>query len=157
MRNWPLLVAIHDGARIAQLFDYITRGLAFRHFGLLFPESEYFVHSEFYLDRGRAMFDRFFEGNARRTGQVNLGNGVFRYDGIQSLESPHITMWRMTLGVVVMGNDNEAPGETVQLAYGLSAPRRLAATTGLVQHLRLMRPDRAPPCQYEVRHLPGAI
>jgi hypothetical protein len=36
--NWQREMTLPlDGARIAQLFDYITRGLVFRHFGLRFP------------------------------------------------------------------------------------------------------------------------
>jgi hypothetical protein len=72
-----------------------------------------------------------------------LGGGAFTYEGVQSPESQYLTLWRMTLGGAVMGNDEQAPGETVTLAYGLTAPRRMAITSEFVQRLRSMRTVKA--------------
>jgi hypothetical protein len=114
------------GMQLARLFDYITRGLAFCHWGLLFPEDPYLVHTEFLASKGRELFDSLFELRAHRTGVQHLGGVAFTYEGVQSPESQYLTLWRMTLGGAVMGNDEQAPGETVTLAYGLTAPRRMA-------------------------------
>jgi hypothetical protein len=64
-----------------------------------------------------------------------LGDGIFVYDGVQSLESPQLTLWRMSLCGAILSGHPKTPGEKVSVAYGLTAPRTMSAATKLLQLL----------------------
>jgi hypothetical protein len=63
---------------------------------------------------------------------------ALRASGVEAQRNSALR-WRMTLGGAVMGNDEQAPGDTVTLAHGLTAPRRMAITSEFIQRLRSMR------------------
>ncbi len=113
----------------------IARGLAFWEWGVLLPDNECVVHADFLTADGRVFFDKLFELNAKRTGQRDIGNGIFVYEGVQSLESAQLTIWRMSLCGALMSDDAKAPMERVSVAYALTAPRRMRAASKLVEVL----------------------
>ncbi len=89
------------------------------------------------------MFDRYLSGQGVKTGIRNFGDGAFVYEGVQSLESPQLTLLRMSFYGAEMGGDRRAPGEKVRMAYALTAPRRMSAGTRLVELLRGQCPSAA--------------
>ena len=99
------------------------------------PDNECVVHADFLTADGRVFFDKLFELNAKRTGQRDIGNGIFVYEGVQSLESAQLTIWRMSLCGALMSDDAKAPMERVSVAYALTAPRRMRAASKLVEVL----------------------
>lgn len=125
-----------DGARIEKLFEMMARGLAFWEWDVLLPDADCIAFAGFLVPEGRAMFDRYFAGQGVKTGIRNFGDGAFVYEGVQSLESPQLTLLRMSFYGAEMGGDLRAPGEKVRMAYALTAPRRMSASTRLVELLR---------------------
>jgi hypothetical protein len=124
------------GEKLADLFSMITRGLAFAHFGVILPEAECAVEAGFVREVGRAFFEPLFAMNARKTGRIELGDGIFLYEGLQALDSPQLTVWRMSLGGAILSGDPDSPMEKVSTAYALTAPRRMRATTEFAKFLR---------------------
>jgi hypothetical protein len=129
------MVLPFDGDKVEQLFRMITRGLAYSEWGMLFPDTDCIVHVSFLTTEGRAIFDPYFAGQGNKTGVRNLGNGIFVYEGVQSLESPQLTLLRMSLCGAVVAGDPKARDERVSVAYALTAPRKMLAATKLVELL----------------------
>lgn len=135
-RSWDIEVTLPiDGMKIARLFQMIARGLAYVEWGIMLPDAECVVHADFLTADGRSFLDRFFAGKGNKTGERNFGSGVFVYDGVQSLESPRLTLLRMSFGAMLSG-DPKARGERVSVVYALTAPRKMSATSRLVEFLR---------------------
>lgn len=135
-RSWDIEMTLpFDGVKIARLFQMIARGLAYVEFGIMLPDAECVVHADFLTADGRSFFDRVFEGKGNKTGERNLGNGIFVYDGVQSLESPQLTLLRMSFGAM-LGGDPKARGARVSVVYALTAPRKMSAASRLVEFLR---------------------
>lgn len=135
-RSWDIAMTLPiDGVKIARLFRMITRGLAYVEWGIVLPDAECIVHADFLTADGRSLFDRFFAGKGNKTGERNLGNGIFVYDGVQSLESPQLTLLRMSFGAI-LGGDPKARGERFSVVHALTAPRKMSATSRLVEFLR---------------------
>jgi hypothetical protein len=109
-----------DGEAVEKLFEYIVRGLAWHHWSLELENC--WVRASFIKNMARPHFDKFFNGEARSRVSGNLGGGGFTYEGIQSMETETLTMWRMSLyGLVV--SDNK---ENSDLVYGVTIPRDMA-------------------------------
>lgn len=124
-----------DGVKIAQLFQMIARGLAYVEWGIVLPDADCVVHADFLTADGRSIFDRYFAGAGNNTGERNLGSGIFVYDGVQSLDSPQLTLLRMSFGAM-FGGDRKALGERVSVVHALTAPRKIPAASKLVELLR---------------------
>jgi hypothetical protein len=135
-RSWDTEKTLpFDGVEIARLFQMIGRGLAYVEWGIVLPDADCIVHADFLTAHGRSLFDRFFAGKGKKTGERNLGNGIFVYDGVQSLESPQLTLLRMSFGTL-LGGDPKARGERVSVVHALTAPRKMSAASRLVEVLR---------------------
>ena len=125
-----------EGETINALFHMIARGLAYAEYGVLLPDAECVVHAGFLVGPGRRAFDALHAQRGDRTGTKNLGGGIFVYDGVQSWESPQLTVWRMSLCGISVSNHQQAPGERVEGVHAITAPRRMAAAGRLVEFLR---------------------
>lgn len=61
---------------------------------------------------------------------------MFSYEGIQSVESGDLTLWRMSFYGAELGGDPNAPAQRVSIIYGISvaktagAAERVAAILG---------------------------
>jgi hypothetical protein len=140
------MVLPFDSGKVEQLFQMIARGLAYSEWGVLFPDADCVVHASFLTTEGRALFDRYFSGQGNKTGVRNLGDGIFVYEGLQSLESPQLTLLRMSLCGAILGGDPKARDERVSVVYALTAPRKMSAATKFVDLLRVQSaaPARSP-------------
>jgi hypothetical protein len=116
-----------DSERLIQLFELIARGLAYWHWGIYLPANTCVVKAAFLTSPGRAMFEKLLAQNAKNRIKENLGDGVFIYEGAQSAECPELTVWRMSLYGVVVGNDPRSPTERCSEAYCLTALKRMPA------------------------------
>ncbi len=112
-----------DGAAMEKLFEFIVRGLAWHHWKVLFSDS-HFVRAAFITSQGQQFFEPMFAGKANARVKDSFGDGVFVYEGIQSLESPDLTMWRMSLYGAKVGGDPRNPGEKCSSVYGMTIPKR---------------------------------
>jgi hypothetical protein len=110
-----------DGERLLDLSSWITRGLAFHHWGLIF-ESNCIVRSTLLNRHGQRFIDPLFSKIAAQRVQINLGNGVFRYEGVQATDVPLITMWRMSLYGAEMSN-SAGTDVSASTIYSFTAPK----------------------------------
>jgi hypothetical protein len=124
-------VSSHD---IEALGEYIVKGLA-RHHWKLDIGPDIFVRSSFLKAQGAAAFDRFFEGKARERLSFNLGEGVFGYEAIQSVDDPEVTLWKMTFYGAEVGGDPSAAGERASLLYGVTVAKSSKAASLLASIL----------------------
>jgi len=122
-RSWESGMSVPlDASKIEKLYELIARGLVFWEWDVLLPDADCAVLAGFLTSDGRSFFDHYFVGQGVGTGVRNFGNGVFVYEGVQSLESPQLTLLRMSLYGAEMGGDRKSPGERVTMAYALTAP-----------------------------------
>lgn len=124
-----------DSHAMETLGEYIVKGLARYHWGLDIG-AEIFVRASFLRPEGSGAFDRFFAGNAKDRVSCDLGQGVFRYEGIHSNESPNLTLWKMSLYGAEVGGDPVLPGHRVSTMYGLTVAKSSRAADLLAEALK---------------------
>lgn len=130
---WQIEMTIpFDHADIERLGNFIIKGLAHAHWEVALGR-EHVVRTSFLTELGRQFFDPFFAGAARDKVNQDFGDGVFSYQGVQSLECAELTFWKMSLyGAEVLG-DKRTPGEHNSNLYGFSAPKDWPVTHALMQ------------------------
>lgn len=75
---------------------------------------------------GQRFFDRLFAMNARDRVERDLGNGAVRYRGAKAIDTPQLTLWRVTFyGGLLFAGDQAAPNETTREIAAITGPRRL--------------------------------
>ena len=92
-----------NGRSLEALFEYMTRGLAFHHWGLLFG-GDFAVRAAFLCEAARKRFEGLMARNAEKVGG-NLGGGALEYEGAMARDGSGLTVWRMSLyGALVAGD-----------------------------------------------------
>lgn len=130
-----------DSGLMEQLAEYMVKGLARHHWGLDIG-ADMFVRASFLKAEGAAAFDHFFSGQAKERISCVLGQGVFSYEGILSIDNPNLTLWKMSIYGVEVGGDPAAPEQRVSLVYGVSVAKTSRAA-GLLAKI-LGAPGAAP-------------
>ncbi len=130
----PEMTVPFDSCSMEQLSEYIVKGLARYHWELDIGEDT-FVRASFLRPEGAAAFDRFFAGAVKDRVSCDLGQGVFRYEGILSVESPNLTLWKMSIYGAEVGGDPAAPGQRVSMVYGVTVDKASRAAGLLAQIL----------------------
>jgi hypothetical protein len=103
--------------------------------GIVLPVDEYVVRADYPNEAGRNLYDPLFESGGNKTGVIDLGGGIFVYEGMQSRKLPGFTFWRMSLLGARLSGDPKDPAEKVSKAYGLTIPRSHEAAAKFVQLL----------------------
>ena len=133
---WTLEMTVpFDSRSLEQLGEYIVKGLTRHHWGLDI-DADIFVRASFLRPEGSAAFDRFFAGNAKNRVTCDLGKGVFRYEGIQSNDSPKLTLWKMSIYGAEVAGDPANPGTRVSIMYGVTVDRNSRTAEMLAEILR---------------------
>ncbi len=98
-----------DHNKLEKLFAMMAKALAFRYFGVRMDEGYSSIASVF-TNECEAFFRRMISsGKSHASG--DLGEGTFRYEGVQSVDDPKLTMWRFEIyGGVDFGGDPEVNG-----------------------------------------------
>lgn len=124
-----------DGRALEVLFEYMTRGLAFLHWGLAFG-PEFAVRAAWLGEAARGPFEHLMAKNAEKV-EGSLGGGAFEYKGAMAADRSGLTVWRMSLyGAVVAGNGNGAGREErCSVAHCLTAPLDWPVTKNLLRML----------------------
>lgn len=122
-----------DSRSMGLLSEYIIKGLARYHWGLDIG-ADTFVRASFLRPEGAAKFDPFFAGNVKDRVSCDLGKGVFCYEGILSIESPNLTLWKISIYGAEFGGDPAAPGQRVSMVYGVTAAKTSRAA-GLLANI----------------------
>lgn len=114
------------GESLESLFSMVVRGLIWHHFSVYLP-AEYFVKVFMATPEGEQAFDRnIFALNTPNRVHGNLGDGTFIYEGVQVVDTPASTGWRITaMGGVRLGGDRRMPNAVTSKIIGFSAHRRI--------------------------------
>lgn len=129
-----------DARKLMRLYEFMAKGLAFRHWGVLLPAPSHLVEATFVVSAAAPLLDRLFmTQRVRDRVHVDLSDGVLVYDGIQDLDHSEFTAWRLSLYGAVLGADR---GERPSRAYVITAPRTMLAA---VQFIEMLRRTDAPP------------
>lgn len=124
-----------DGRALESLFEYMTRGLAFHHWGLLFG-CDHVVRSAFLTAVARGPFEGLMAKSAKRVAG-NLGGGAFEYEGAMAKDGSGLTVWRMSLYGAVVAGDGGGAGreEKSSAAHCITAPKDWPVTAKLMKLL----------------------
>lgn len=124
-----------DGRALERLFEYMTRGLAFHHWGMLFGPT-HVVRAAFLAEAARGPFEGLMTKNADRV-RDSLGGGAFEYEGAVAKDGSGLTVWRMSLYGAVVSGDGGGRGnrERSSAAHCITAPKDWPVTAKLVQML----------------------
>ena len=97
--------------KVLQFYEYATKGLMFSHWNSsLLPEHKCKAH---FLSRGGELrLDMLL--NTKRTNKVhvNLGEGTYEYEAVQSQDAAELTVWKFSLqgGANLGAGPNELVG-----------------------------------------------
>jgi hypothetical protein len=94
-----------DGEKVERLVGFIVRGLMSHHWKVVLgPDA--FVDVLSLTQLGEAHFAGYRNMRANRV-RGNIGNGALTYEGAQSISSPQISIWELTiLGGIQMQSEN---------------------------------------------------
>lgn len=116
-----------DPAKICALFSHIARALVWHHWGeYLLPDhdSEALLLTRF----GSQFFTRLFTMNAANRVLQDLGNRTVSYNGVQAVDTPQLTLWRLQLyGGISLSGDPAAPELVTTEIGAITGPKRLVA------------------------------
>lgn len=131
----PVMSLPLDGEKLIELFEYIIKGLAYWHWKVIFPPDSCLVKASYCTSAGAKLFEQLICCNAKHRINVNLGDGVFVYEGMQSAECSELTVWRMSLYGAEISSGHTTNEERCANAYGITVPKRMSAASDF---LRLM-------------------
>jgi hypothetical protein len=126
----PVTTIPIDARKLETLFALIAKGLAWHHWHVQFS-NEHFVNAMLLTEGGEHFFEnRYFALNARARVNADLGRGTFVYEGVQGVDCPALTVWRIAVyGGVKLGGDETAPGQISSIVGVITGPK--SATRGL--------------------------
>lgn len=114
-----------DPAQVVALFAMVGRALAWLHWHV-YLTSEQDAGALMLTPLGQRYFDRLFAMNARDRVERDLGNGAVHYRGAKAVDTPQLTLWRVTFyGGLLFTGDQAAPNETTHEIAAITGPRRL--------------------------------
>jgi hypothetical protein len=98
------------------------------------PDAEVVVYGDFLHSFGASAMESMLRSSAtNRTGEVTLGDSVFKYEGVQDPKHAALTVWRMTLYGVVMDGGAKSPASRVTAGYVMTTPRDLKDATDVMR------------------------
>ncbi len=107
------------GESLAELFAYIARGLALYEFGVIIPQT-YNVRASMLRAEGNAFLESLIRHGGNRV-ERSLGDGLFDYSGLQSVQDSQLTVWKFRLLAGLQASDTEAPGELPELIWATTS------------------------------------
>lgn len=115
----PSMKIPFDGYKLEKLFYFIVRGLVWYHWNLLLT-SNTFVRAGCIMKMAEQLFENFFNGNSNQRVNEDLGDGTIRYEGIQSVDSEYLTLWKFSFYGGLKFDALKAPSEISTLIWGLT-------------------------------------
>lgn len=123
----PAMTIPVEPEKIRALFSMSARALAWYHWHeYLLPDQD---SEALQLTRfGSEFFTRIFSMNAANRVQNDLGNGTVNYSGVQAVDTPQLTLWRIRLyGGIAFSGDPKAPEEVTNEIGAITGPKKLVA------------------------------
>jgi hypothetical protein len=116
-----------DHTRMSELFVFIAKGLLWYHWQVRLLETDS-VSVTMLTAAGERLFDeRFFNVPVGDRVSADLGNGTVRYDGVQAVDMPQLSVWRVRmLGGVRFGDS--ALGATSSMVGLITGPGEVVDT-----------------------------
>lgn len=121
----PTLAIPFDGGKLESLFAYIVKGLAWHHWTARI-DADCFVTVNSLTAHGGRVFQAHLRRGASAWASGNIGDGAFRYRGIQGVDNPQVWIWTFQVygGVILTANDPRH-GQTLELG-AMTGPMRIA-------------------------------
>jgi hypothetical protein len=122
----PAMTLPIDGAKVDEFHRFLAKGLACHHWNIRLTDSE-FVVALALNGRGEQVFDqKFFRARVAARVSADVGQGTFLYEGVQGVDNPAITAWRISIyGGVQLGGDARN-SRAISAIYGVfSGPRHI--------------------------------
>lgn len=133
---WERVMSVPiESDKLIELFKFIIKGLAYWHCKVILPPESCLVKASFFTSAGTEWFEHLLAHKAKFRVNVNLGDGVFVYEGAQSAECNELTVWRMSLYGAEVGDEQMAYAEKCTHAYGITAPNRMLAASEFMRLL----------------------
>jgi hypothetical protein len=131
-----------DSKRIVALFGFIAKGLAWYHWQA-YLGSDHFVDVLTLSSAGEKVFDeRFFNLNSRHRVRANLGNGTFVYEGVQGVDCPQVTAWRISVyGGLCLAGDPADPSAVSSCIDIVTGPARVKRDADLAGRFGWQQPE----------------
>lgn len=111
--------------RLGELFALIGKALAWHHWGIYLQAGQ--VSEAIFLSKfGSEFFKRVFAMNAAGRVQQDLGGGAVSYTGVQAVDTPQLTLWRIWFyGGMVLSGDPQAPNAASTEIVVMTGPKRI--------------------------------
>ncbi len=123
----PSMALPVDSVQVCSLFALIARALAWYHWQA-YLSAEHASEAMFLSAFGREYFNRLFSMNAKNRVHQDLGNATVSYRGVQAIDTPQLTLWRITFyGGIMFAGDPQQPSEMSTEFGAITGPRRLVA------------------------------
>jgi hypothetical protein len=108
----PIGVAAFEGAKLVALLNYISRGLAWHHWGIYVGEGyEIRVLFKTYVESIVLQHQLHSLSESQRV-QADLGNGTIEYEGARVGETPDLLLWVICVyGGIPVANDRQPQRE----------------------------------------------
>lgn len=120
-----------EGKRLLKYLEIVSMGLAFWHWKIYLPPGNCLIRAVFPTNNGRLILEELLNKNARDRVKGNLGEDVFSYEGAQAVDCPELTIWRMSLCGVVVGERAKQTMETSSNAYVFTGPKSMRSVVNL--------------------------
>ena len=118
----PSLALPFDGAKLAELFGMIARGLIAFHWKMPISPG-YAVRPGMLIPEGERFFEQLLAMNGHRV-KSSLGDGIFQYEGVQSFGDPGLTVWRFDIygGLKMVDGTRSSPASAERVWVTTSRP-----------------------------------
>lgn len=111
-----------DFRRLEMLLIYIVRGLCWEHLCVQLMNDD-FVKVLALTKVGEKYFDdHFFKAKVKNRIEKTLGNGTIYYEGVQDIDNPKVTAWRIKwYGGIQFAGDNNYPNMRTSIFGAVTA------------------------------------
>lgn len=93
---------------LVDFFSLVVRGLVWFHWKVLLTQG-HVVDTLVLTDAGESFFDNVLSMKAAERVTVDLGNSTVQYEGVQGMDDPSFTAWRISMYGGIMFGDSDNP------------------------------------------------
>jgi hypothetical protein len=95
-----------EGEKLQELMGLIARGLVWYHWKTYLNDESHSVVVKTVTGPGAAYFKNVvFKFKARNRVEQTIGRDIFKYEGLQGIDAPELTIWRLAVyGGLVVGD-----------------------------------------------------
>lgn len=106
----PSATLLLDAQKLEDLIRFIVRGLAAYHWATVIP-ADYAVGVGVWTEEGERLILPALPARGKAIARESWGNGAFEYNGVQAVDDPCLSLWRLRLygGALLGGDPAESP------------------------------------------------